>query len=113
MEQASLTQRGAPQGSSRPTIPGYELISVLGAGGMGVVWRAREHRLDREVALKVHAGAVTPNVAMEMWSEARITANLAHPGIVAVHDFGETLEGHPFYTMDLVSGTDLGALIKE
>jgi serine/threonine protein kinase len=99
--------------TSPPTIPGYDLLDVLGTGAMGVVWRAREHRLDRLVALKVHAGAVTPAIAMEMWSEARLTANLAHPGIVAVHDFGETLEGRPFYTMDLVAGTDLAALLKE
>lgn len=108
MDQA--TRGGAP---TPPTIPGYDLLSVIGAGAMGVVWRAREHRLDREVALKVHAGAVTPAMAMEMWSEARLTANIAHPGIVAVHDFGETLEGRPFYTMDLVAGTDLAALLKE
>jgi hypothetical protein len=108
MQQATHGTKATP-----PRIPGYDLLDIVGTGAMGVVWRAREHRLDRVVALKVHTGALTPAVAMEMWSEARLTANLAHPGIVAVHDFGETLEGRPFYTMDLVPGTHLGVLLKD
>jgi serine/threonine protein kinase len=108
MDQPRRSVRAIP-----PTIPGYDLLEVIGLGAVGVVWRAREHRLDRIVALKVHAGVVTPELAMEMWAEARLTANITHPGIVPVHDFGETLEGRPYYTMELVSGTHLGALIKD
>ncbi len=96
-----------------PVIPGYELIRILGRGGMGVVWEALEHRLDRKVALKVHADAWEPEHTARMWSEARLAAKVADPGVVAVHDYGLTLSGAPYYTMDLVDGTDLRALLRE
>ena len=65
----------------------YQLLSVLGRGGMGVVYLARDTVLDREVALKIverPAGAV---------EEARILGRLEHPGIVPVHDCGELPDG--------------------
>jgi eukaryotic-like serine/threonine-protein kinase len=96
-----------------PSVPGYTLDRILGRGGMGIVWSALEHRLDRRVALKVQAASRAPERVAQMWSEARLAAKVADPGIVPVHDFGYTTDGDPFYTMDLVEGTDLRALLKE
>src|SRR5580704_15273647 len=88
-----------------PDVPGYTLVRVLGRGGMGIVWEALEHRLDRMVALKVQAESREPARVARLWGEARLAAKVADPGIVPVHDFGFTLEGDPFFTMDLVAGT--------
>ncbi len=96
-----------------PVVAGYDLLRVLGRGGMGIVWEAIEHRLERRVALKVHAGEWSATQVARMWSEARLAAQVADPGVVAVHDLGTTVDGAPYYTMDLVEGTDLRAVIKE
>jgi serine/threonine protein kinase len=82
----------------------YELISVLGRGGMGVVYLARDTVLDREVALKIVDRP--PNEAHEA-NEARILARLEHPGIVPVHDFGQLPDGRLFYAMKRVRGDRL------
>ena len=79
----------------------YTLISVLGRGGMGVVYLAHDSTLDRDVALKiVERPHDEPN-------EARILARLEHPGIVPVHDFGELPDGRLFYAMKRVRGDRL------
>ena len=87
----------------QPDVAGtrYELISVLGRGGMGVVYLARDTVLDREVALKI---VEQPSGAV---NEARILARLEHPGIVPVHDFGEFPDGRLFYAMKRVRGDRL------
>jgi serine/threonine protein kinase len=103
----------AADDESPPTVPGYALIRVIGRGGMGVVWEATEHRLDRRVALKVRRGFVDGEDVLHLWSEARLAARVADPGVVAVHDIGTTLDGRPYYTMDLVDGTDLRAVLRE
>jgi serine/threonine protein kinase len=90
----------------------YELLSVLGRGGMGVVYLARDTALDREVALKVvdraasdpGTSAATPRA---LAGEARILARLEHPGIVPVHDFGELADGRVYYAMKRVRGERL------
>jgi serine/threonine protein kinase len=79
----------------------YELISILGRGGMGTVYLARDTVLDREVALKI---VERPSDAA---NEARILARLEHPGIVPVHDFGELPDGRLFYAMKRVRGDRL------
>ena len=108
---------GAPRSRREPgdppDVPGYTLVRVLGRGGMGIVWEAREHRLDRMVALKVQAESRDPARVAQLWGEARLAAKVADPGIVPVHDFGFTVEGDPFFTMDLVAGTDLRALLRD
>jgi len=81
----------------------YELISILGRGGMGTVYLARDTVLDREVALKIverPAGGA---------NEARTLAKLEHPGIVPVHDFGQLPDGRLFYAMKRVRGDRLDA----
>ena len=79
----------------------YQLLSVLGRGGMGVVYLARDTVLDREVALKI---VERPS---EDANEARILARLEHPGIVPVHDFGELPDGRLFYATKRVRGDRL------
>jgi serine/threonine protein kinase len=79
----------------------YELVSVLGRGGMGVVYLARDTALDREVALKIFD---RPSGEA---NEARLIARLEHPGIVPVHDVGELPDGRLFYAMKLVRGDRL------
>ncbi len=96
-----------------PSLPGYELVRVIGRGGMGVVWEAIEHRLERRVAVKVRRASALGNDLLHIWSEARLAAKVADPGVVAVHDIGTTLDGRPYYTMDLVDGTDLSALLRD
>jgi serine/threonine protein kinase len=79
----------------------YRLLSVLGRGGMGVVYLAHDVVLDREVALKI---VERPS---QDANEARILAQLEHPGIVPVHDFGELPDGRLFYAMKRVRGDRL------
>ena len=86
----------------------YELVSVLGRGGMGVVYLARDTALDREVALKVvDRPSEDDGIAARLAKEARILARLEHPGIVPVHDFGELPDGRLFYAMKRVRGDRL------
>jgi len=101
------------EAGAQPNVPGYTVLRVVGRGGMGVVWEAIEHRLDRRVALKVHALAKDARRIAQMRSEARLAAKVTDPGVVPVHDFGMTLDGDPFYTMEYVEGTDLRAVLKE
>ncbi len=83
----------------------YEITGVAGHGGMGTVYVARDHVLDRDVAVKVldvadHGGSR----AARLQREAHILARLDHPGIVPVHDAGTLDDGRAFYVMKLVQG---------
>jgi tetratricopeptide (TPR) repeat protein len=91
-----------------PTIPGYVVESVLGRGGMGVVFRARHLALNRPVALKMvlAGGYVSPTERECLRREAELIAALRHPHIVPVFDIGET-DGRPYFTMELVEGGTL------
>ncbi len=91
----------------------YHILSEIARGGMGVVYKARDPKLNRVVALKVllaGEGASRESIARFV-REARSAAGLKHPGIVQVHDFGE-VEGQHFFTMDYVDGRPLDDLIK-
>ncbi|MFE9860305.1 protein kinase [Streptomyces sp. NPDC005780] len=92
----------------------YRLVGMLGAGGMGQVWRAVDSRLDRDVAVKVitQSALTTSQSAARFRQEARATARLTHPRIVTIHDHGEaTLGGHQvlFLVMELVPGRSMAA----
>jgi WD40 repeat protein len=103
------TQPGSEFGSAAPPgVPGYEILGLLGSGGMGVVYRARGERLGRVVALKLlRAGAATaPEVRERFHTEARVVAGLNHPALVPVYEFGEH-EGHLFFTMEYCPGGSL------
>lgn len=85
----------------------YEILAVLGRGAMGEVYRARDTKLGRDVALKiVPKGAKHPELLQRFRREARSLAALDHPNIVAIHSVDEA-DGHPFLTMGLVEGRSL------
>jgi hypothetical protein len=97
-----------------PLFPELGIEGLLGAGGMGAVYRATQKRLGRAVALKVlHAELSGDPVFVERFlREAQAMAKLAHPGIVAVHDYGER-EGRCYLVMEHVEGANLRALLRQ
>jgi WD40 repeat protein/serine/threonine protein kinase len=97
-----------PEEESLPQIPGYEVESVLGRGGMGVVYKARHLRLGRLVALKMTlAGAYAgPHERERFRREAEAVAALRHPNLVQVYDAGDCA-GRPYFTMELIEGGSL------
>ena len=88
----------------------YEITGALGAGGMGEVYRARDTRLDRDVAIKVlpDTFAADPDRLSRFEREARAVAALSHPGILAIHDFGRA-DGLTYAVMELLEGSTLRA----
>ncbi len=92
----------------------YQLLETLGKGGMAVVYRARDLMLERLVAVKVLREDYTRDPAFleRFRQEAKAAANLSHPNIVTVHDFGLD-NGQLFLVMEYVPGTDLKTLIKQ
>jgi hypothetical protein len=86
----------------------YEVVSRLGAGGMGEVYRARDPRLGREVAIKVIAARIAddPSALARFEREARAVARLSHPNIVAIHDIGRE-QGITYAVMELLPGEAL------
>jgi serine/threonine protein kinase len=87
---------------------GYVLLDKLGAGGMGGVFRVEDTKLGRQVALKVIGIADSSGeFSARLLREAKIIAQLEHPGIVPVHDVGTLPDGRVFYTMKLVQGRRL------
>jgi WD40 repeat protein/serine/threonine protein kinase len=105
----SLLRGQAARSEAPPNIPGYEILSELGRGGMGIVYRARHLGLNRIVALKmILAGArARPQDLVRFRYEAEAIAQLHHPNIVQIFDFGEA-EGHPFFALEYVEGGNLG-----
>jgi serine/threonine protein kinase len=95
--------------------PGYELIDQIGHGGMGVVYRARDSALGRDVAVKLLSERYPADApaAQRFLSEARITGQLQHPGIPAVHQVGTLADGRPFLAMKLIKGSTLEAILKQ
>jgi hypothetical protein len=89
--------------------PQLEIIELLGQGGMGAVYKARQKQLGRLVALKILPPQTgqDPAFAERFNREARSLALLNHPNIVTVHDFGHTSEGLYYFIMEFVEGTDL------
>lgn len=94
--------------------PGYELLDEIGRGGMGVVYRARDISLTRDVAVKLlstrySAGSLA---AQRFLGEARITGQLQHPAIPAVHQVGTLADGRPFLAMKLIKGSTLETILN-
>jgi tetratricopeptide (TPR) repeat protein len=95
-------------GPDAPEIPGYEILRTLGQGGMGIVFLARQHAMDRLVAVKmILAGSFADTWHRERFrNEIRAAAQLRHPHIVQVHEVGER-HGLPFCVMEYVDGRNL------
>src|SRR6516165_7480024 len=104
-----------PPAAGLPQVPGYELFGEVGRGGMGVVYRARDLALDRDVAVKLLQDGVPADspIARRFTDEARITGQLQHPGIPAVYQVGGVPDGRPFLAMKLIKGRTLAALLGE
>ncbi|MBW8038725.1 MAG: serine/threonine protein kinase [Planctomycetes bacterium] len=94
--------------------PQLEILELLGQGGMGAVYKARQKQLDRVVALKILPPEVgqTEAFAERFTREARSMAKLNHPRIVSVFDFGQTEDGLCYFIMEFVDGTDLRHVIQ-
>lgn len=90
----------------------YELGEELGRGGMGVVYAARDARLDRYVAIKVIDADFGSAYAADAMEEAKILARLEHPGIVPIHDCGRLPDGRLYYAMRLVRGERLDGFLR-
>jgi serine/threonine-protein kinase len=101
------------EGRSLPDIPGYEILGELGRGGMGVVYLARQVRLNRPCALKmilagVHAG---PDAILRFQAEAKTIARLRHPNIVQIYALGDH-DGRSYFEMEYVEGGSLDRTIR-
>ncbi len=94
--------------------PELEIVELIGRGGMGAVYRARQPALDRWVALKILPPQATERAgfAERFTREARALARLNHPNIVAVHEFGQA-GGMPYFVMEFVEGVTLRRLVQE
>ena len=95
------------------TIGRYRVIERLGAGAMGVVWKALDPKLDRKIAIKVVHGnlARSTEASNRLLREARAMAKLSHRSVVTVHDAGD-VDGKLFLAMELVPGTTLGQMLR-
>src|SRR5262245_27093163 len=129
-EVLSALARGGPVAATVPSPPArpsmldigvrvgrYELVRLLGAGGMGLVYAARDPELDRMVALKLlrpDVGGPDAQVAMQerLRREAQAMAQLAHPNVVAVHDVG-VFEDRVFVAMEYIEGVTLAEWLVE
>ncbi|ULR48694.1 serine/threonine-protein kinase [Streptomyces deccanensis] len=109
---------GQTDGTGRILAGRYRIVEQLGRGGMGVVWRAVDEVLHREVALKelrTYTDAGAPELAdlgLRMQREARAAARVRHPGVVAVHDVAE-VDGRPLIVMELVDGPSLDDVLSD
>jgi eukaryotic-like serine/threonine-protein kinase len=88
----------------RQRVGRYQITGQLGEGGMGVVYRARDERLSRDVALKmILSRTVDERARQRLWREARAAASLSHPAICQIHEVGED-DGELFIAMELLEG---------
>ncbi|MEU2421278.1 protein kinase [Streptomyces sp. NPDC007851] len=109
---------GQSDGTGRLLAGRYRVVARLGRGGMGVVWRALDEVLGREVAVKElraytdSAGSELAELRLRMQREARAAARVRHPSVIVVHDIAE-VEGRPLIVMELVDGPSLDDVLRE
>ncbi len=108
------TAPGVPKSLAEKFRPlGYELLEVIGMGGMGVVYKANQIKLQRTVALKMIAGfRAGPKQMARFCVEVEAVARLQHPHIVQIHEVGE-VDGHSFFAMEYVQGGTLAQRLAE
>ncbi len=90
----------------------YRMLRPIGAGGMGEVWEALHIDIGKPVALKLLSARTDGHAAERFFREARVLAEIEHPNIVRITDYGETDEGVPFMAMQLVRGRPLSAILR-
>jgi len=95
--------------------PGFEFLEVVGRGGMGIVYRARDLALNRDVAVKLLQDRYHTDspAAKRFVEEAQITGQLQHPGVPAVHQVGILADGRPFLAMKLIEGHTLAEILAD
>src|SRR5262249_4604459 len=113
----AATPAAPPQsGALSPDLlpPRYLLEDEVARGGMGLIVRVHDRVLGRSLALKVIHEQLRdrPDTSERFLDEARIAAGLQHPGIPPIHDLGQLVDGRPFFTMKLVQGRTLDALLS-
>ncbi len=107
LSDADVTERALP------TVPGYELVGVLGSGSSGIVYKARAPEpLKRTVAIKVLHGGLPLSAMRRFRREQRLLAALNHPGIAQVYDEGQTTDGRDFVAVEYVEGNPLNTYCK-
>ncbi len=112
--QAHIANAGTTSPAPRIVIPGYQIFGELGRGAMGVVYKARQERADRTVALKVmlNSDQARSEEVSRFKIEAQAAANLQHPNIVQVYDVGQAGE-MPYFTLEYVEGGTLSRKIAK
>ncbi|MBM3982111.1 MAG: hypothetical protein FJ304_17980 [Planctomycetes bacterium] len=98
-----------PVAGALPAVPGYDVSEQIGSGGMGLVFAAHDPAFDREVAIKVTRRATD---AAQFVIEAKVTAQLPHPGVPPVYALGKLADGRPFLAMKLIRGRTLSDELK-
>jgi len=115
LDDANADKRAAAPDASKnplPQIDDYEILEELGNGGMGAVYKARQRRPDRLVAIKVLRGGISANSreAKRLLAEAEAVARLQHPNIVQIYEVGQR-DGFPFFSMELAEGGTLSSRV--
>lgn len=113
-QRAGVEPKPTTVGDKPPELPGYELLELIGRGGMGEVWRARQVSLDRQVALKVLPPkfAADPEFIKRFDKEIAALAALSHPNITQIIDRGR-VGTHCYFVMELVTGRSLREVMHE
>src|SRR5450759_205682 len=106
----AYTQRNPMKTEPGSRLGPYEILNLLGAGGMGEVWRARDTRLDRDVAIKVLPPSLAQSAAFKLRfeREAKTISQLSHPNICTLYDVGEN-----YLVMELLDGQNLADRISQ
>jgi eukaryotic-like serine/threonine-protein kinase len=104
-----------PEAPLPEEIGGFRILSVLGRGGMGIVYEAEQQKPKRRVALKViRGGSVVDELQLRLFRrEAETLARLVHPNIAGIYEVGRTDDGQHFFTMELVTGQPLGDYVRQ
>lgn len=101
--------RVAAKGQAAPLIEGYDILEVIGSGGMGTVYAAQQHSLNRRVAVKTMRRSCSPEAMFRFRREAEAVGKLAHQHVLTAYDAGEA-NGQAYIVTELIDGADLGQL---